>query len=70
MSRELIKIAEFQRRYWGANGTPLCSQTIRNQIRNGDIPGVRIGKLWYVDWRAFNKGTSNELVAMVLKDHC
>lgn len=69
MNKELIKIREFQRRFWGANGTPLCSQTIRNRIRNGEIPGIRIGKLWYVDWQAFRKATTNELVAMVLGEH-
>jgi len=65
---ELIKITEFQRRYWGENGTPLCSQTIRNRIRDGEIPGLRVGKLWYVDWHAFRKSSGNELVSMVLRD--
>jgi hypothetical protein len=45
MRKELIKISEFQRRRWGDNGTPMCSQAIRNKIRNGDIPGEQIGKL-------------------------
>lgn len=68
MKRELIKISEFQRRRWGENGTPMCSQAIRNQIRNGVLPGEQIGKLWYVDWTAFSRSTtSSDLVAMVLK---
>ncbi|MFC0708671.1 MULTISPECIES: hypothetical protein [Azotobacter group] len=68
MKRELIKISEFQRRRWGDNGTPMCSQAIRNQIRNGVLPGEQIGKLWYVDWTAFSRSTtSSDLVAMVLK---
>ena len=45
MRKELIKISEFQRRRWGDNGTPMCSQAIRNKIRNGDSPGEQIGKL-------------------------
>lgn len=67
MPSELIKISEFQRRRWGANGTPPCSQAIRNQIRNGRIPGEQIGKLWYVNWRVFKSADGNDLVAMVLK---
>lgn len=65
--KELIKVSEFQRRRWGECGTPLCSQAIRNKIRNGEIPGEQIGKLWYVDWTAFSCSGSNDLVAMVLK---
>lgn len=65
--KELIKVSEFQRRRWGESGTPLCSQAIRNQIKNGVIPGEQIGKLWYVDWTAFSRSGSNDLVAMVLK---
>lgn len=68
MGAELIKIREFQRRRWGENGTPMCSQAIRNHIRNGAIPGEQIGKLWYVDWSAYTKSQGNDLVAMVLKD--
>ena len=67
MKRELIKISEFQRRHWGDNGTPPCSQAIRNHIRNGKLPGEQIGKLWYVDWAVFTKSAGNDLVAMVLK---
>ena len=67
MIKELIKISEFQRRKWGPNGTPLCPQAIRNHIRNGTIPGERIGKLWYIDWQAYQQAESNDLVAMVLK---
>lgn len=67
MRKELIKISEFQRRRWGENGTPPCSQAIRNHIRNGMVPGEPIGKLWYVDWAAFTSSNGNDLVAMVLK---
>lgn len=67
MSRELIKISEFQVRQWGANGTPPCPQAIRNHLRNGRIPGEQIGKLWYVDWNVYKMSVGNELVAMVLK---
>lgn len=67
MKKELIKISEYQRRRWGENGTPQCSQAIRNHILNGVVPGEQIGKLWYVDWTAFSKSDGNDLVAMVLK---
>lgn len=67
MKKELIKISEFRRRRWGDNGTPMCSQAIRNHLRNGDLPGEQIGKLWYVDWTAFSRSNGNDLVAMVLK---
>jgi hypothetical protein len=67
MKKELIKISEFQRRRWGENGTPQCPQAIRNHIRNGQVPGEQIGKLWYVDWTAFSRSEGNDLVAMVLK---
>ena len=65
--KELIKISEYQRRRWGENGTPLCSQAIRNYIRNGKLPGEQIGGLWYVDWAALTCSQGNELVAMALK---
>jgi hypothetical protein len=67
MKKELIKIREFQRRKWGENGTPLCSQAIRNYLRNRKIPGERIGNIWYVDWAAYQRTTGNSLVDMVLK---
>ncbi|KPW15356.1 Uncharacterized protein ALO91_01412 [Pseudomonas syringae pv. aceris] len=67
MRKELIKISEFQRRRWGENGTPPCPQAIRNYIRNGLLPGEQIGKLWYIDWAAYNKAAGNDLIAMVLK---
>ncbi|MNN36676.1 hypothetical protein D3C81_1505800 [compost metagenome] len=67
MKRELIKISEFAKRRWGVNGTPPCSQAIRNQLKNGRIPGEQIGKLWYVDWSVYSKAAGNDLVSMVLK---
>mgnify|MGYP001587227431 CR=1 FL=1 len=67
MQRELIKISEFQKRRWGNNGTPPCSQAIRNYIRNGIIQGEQIGKLWYIDWTNYSKSAGNALVSMVLK---
>lgn len=65
--KDLIKISEFRRRRWGESGTPPCPQAIRNYLRNGIIPGEQIGKLWYVDWTAYQASTTNELVSMVLK---
>lgn len=67
MQRELIKISEFQRRVWGKNGTPLCSQAIRNRLKNGVLPGEQIGKPWYIDWSAYQRMTGDELVDMVLR---
>ncbi|MDU8358030.1 hypothetical protein [Pseudomonas syringae group sp. J309-1] len=65
--RELVKISEFQRRVWGENGTPLCSQAIRNQIKNDDLPGERVGKLWFIDWTSYQNATGNDLVDSVLR---
>ncbi|MFC2974625.1 hypothetical protein ACFOJE_20750 [Azotobacter bryophylli] len=67
MKRELIKISEFQRRCWGENGTPMCAQAIRQQLRNDKLPGQQIGKLWYVDWAAYSRHTGNDLVDAVLR---
>lgn len=67
MKRELIKISEYQRRVWGENGTPLTAQAIRNQIRDGKLPGQQVGKLWFVDWTAHQKSGKNSLVEMVLR---
>lgn len=67
MKPEFIRISEFQQRVWGENGTPLTSQAIRNQIKNDDIPGKQMGKLWFVDWAAYSRTTGNSLVDAVLK---
>ncbi|MFZ3203993.1 MAG: hypothetical protein WA161_08975 [Pseudomonas sp.] len=66
MKKELIKISEFQRRKWGENGTPMCSQAIRNHLRNRAIPGEKIGRTWYVDWNGYERLSQNLLVNMVL----
>lgn len=63
---ELIKIREFQRRVWGENGTPLTRQTIRNQLQHGVLPGAQIGRLWFVDWTAYQRMTGNTLADRVL----
>lgn len=67
MKRELIKVSEFQRRVWGENGTPMCSQAIRQYLRNDKLPGEQIGKLWYVDWAAYQQRTGDDLVDAVLR---
>lgn len=63
---DLIKITEFQRRVWGAQGTPLCANAIREQIKQGKLPGKQIGKLYYVNWTLYRKQTGNSLVDQVL----
>lgn len=63
---ELIKISEFQRRVWGAQGTPLTANALREQIKRGDLPGKQIGKLFYVDWSLYRRLTGNSLVDQVL----
>ena len=67
IQRVLINIAEFQRRVWGENGTPLTAQAIRNQLKRGDLPGQQVGKLWFVDWTAYQRQTGDELVDAVLR---
>lgn len=67
MNRELIRITEFQRRVWGEHGTPLTSQAIRNQLRRDDLPGEQVGRLWFVDWRAYQRQTGDDLIDRVLR---
>lgn len=64
--QELIKITEFQRRVWGENGTPLTAQAIRDQIRSERLPGRQMGKMWFIDWTAYSRGSGDDLVAAVL----
>jgi hypothetical protein len=63
----LPKQAQARRTRERAKQLAQCLQAIRNHIRNGVVPGEQIGKLWYVDWTAFNRSYGNDLVAMVLK---
>jgi hypothetical protein len=63
---DLIKITTFQQRVWGAHGTPLCANAIREQIKRGDLPGKQIGKLYFVNWSVYRKQTGNTLVDQVL----
>ncbi len=63
---ELIKISVFQLRVWGENGTPLCANAIREQIKRGDLPGRQLGKLYFVDWTRYRQQTGNNLVDQVL----
>jgi hypothetical protein len=63
----LPKQAQARRARERAKQLAQCLQAIRNHIRNGVVPGEQIGKLWYVDWTAFNRSDGNDLVAMVLK---
>tara|TARA_R110000850_G_scaffold275207_1_gene414115 strand:- start:5516 stop:5689 length:174 start_codon:yes stop_codon:yes gene_type:complete len=51
---------------WGAQGTPLCANAIREQIKRGDLPGQQIGKLYFVNWTLYRKQTGNPLVDQVL----
>lgn len=67
LQRELINITEFQRRVWGKNGTPLTAQAIRNQLKRGDLAGQQVGKLWFVDWTAYQRQTGDHLVDAVLR---
>ena len=63
---ELIKISVFQVRVWGENGTPLCANAIREQIKKGELPGKQLGKLYFVDWTRYRQQTGNTLVDQVL----
>jgi len=66
MEDDLIKITTFQQRVWGAQGTPLCANAIREQIKRGELPGRQIGKLYFVNWTLYRKQTGNPLVDQVL----
>ena len=67
MSSELINVEEFQLRVWGKNGTPPTKQAIRNMMRREEVPGVKIGRLWYIDWKLYQKLTGDDLVDQVLR---
>lgn len=42
-----VKLAEFRRRYFDA---PRPSErTLRRQVESGELPGKRMGKLYYID---------------------
>lgn len=64
---ELIKISEFQRRVWGEKGTPLTPHAIRDQLQRDELPGKKIGKLWFIDWTAYQRMTGNALADRVLR---
>ncbi len=65
--KELIKISEFQKRVWGENGTPLTPQAIRDQLVRDVLPGKQIGRLWFIDWQAYQRQTGNALADSVLR---
>jgi hypothetical protein len=65
----MIKVSEFIRRVYGtkADGaTPPTPQTVRNQCARGDIPAEQRGKLWYIDFDAYQNKTGDDLVDSVL----
>jgi hypothetical protein len=43
-----VKLAEFRRRYFEAESAP-SERTLRRQVEAGELPGRRMGKLYYVD---------------------
>ena len=61
-----IKVAEFLRRVYGANGTPPTAQTIRRHCQMGLIPADQIGGLWFIDWTAYQAQTGDNLVDNVM----
>lgn len=62
-----IKISEYCRRRYGADGTPPSSQTIRRWIADGRLPAIRDGRQWFVDWDAAQRLTVDDLVDSVLR---
>ena len=63
--KRLMKTAEYADRYFCEGSKPAAS-TIRRWIENGDLPGERIGKVYYVDVGKLEK-TGNQLVDRVLQ---
>jgi len=61
---KLIKLDQFRKDYF-AEGSRPALKTIRRQIKSGEIPGKKIGKVYYVDMDKFNL-TGNPLVDSVL----
>ena len=62
--KKLMKVSQYQELYFTEGSAPAAS-TIRRQIDNGDLPGERIGKCYYVNVALL--GTGNKLVDMVLR---
>ena len=63
----LIKVSEFIKRVYGEDGTPPFPQTITRNCRKGLLPAVQKGKLWYIDWHAYQSQTGDDLVDRVLQ---
>lgn len=63
---ELIDISEFTNRVWGPKGTPPTDQAIRNMVRRDELPGRKIGRKWYIDWKLYQMNTGDNLVDKVL----
>ncbi|WP_407410050.1 hypothetical protein [Acinetobacter sp.] len=63
----LIKVSEFIKRVYGEDGTPPARQTITRWCIDGQLPAHKRGKLWFIDWNAYQKQTGDNLVDRVLR---
>jgi hypothetical protein len=62
--KRLMKLSQYREEYFVTGSAPAAS-TLRRMIEDGELPGERIGKVYYVN--VSNLGTGNHLVDMVLQ---
>lgn len=62
----LLKISEFTKKAYGADGSAPTRQTVASWCMSGQLPSEKIGKLWYIDWNAYQHQTGDDLVNKVL----
>lgn len=65
MQKKLMKISQYQRQFFCPGSEPELS-TLRKWINNGDLPGVIIGRNFYIDVNKLDL-TGNPLVDAVLE---
>ena len=61
----LLKISDFIDREYGDGSRP-ARQTIINWCMSGQLPAEKKGKLWFIDWYAYQRQTGDDLVSKVL----
>lgn len=61
-----LPLSAFITNYFARSGAP-CARTIRKQIDSGALPGIRLGKKYFVDVVAM-EAQGNPVVEKVLRD--
>ena len=64
MNKKLMKISEYRETYFCKGSAPTAT-TVKRWIQDNHLPGVQIGKIYYIDANKLNM-TGNPLVDSVL----